>query len=460
MKDWDWDKARHLLARAGFGGNSAEIAAFAKLGAEGAVSALFADPVPALSKPDWLAEAMQMRPRDMRGDPEKRKELQHRSREYVSRLKAAWLTDMVESRSPSQMFSYRMIWFWHGHFATSSRKVKAAPFIYQQLALFYRNGRGNYADLLHGIVRDPAMLRYLDNVQNRRGAPNENLARELMELFSLGSGAYSEEDIRQGARALTGWGVKPWSFRLAPFMHDPGRKTILGQSGHFDGDDFVDLILKQPACATFMVTKLWRYFAESEPSAKLVGSLAESFRAHRYQLEPLLREIFLHPAFYGAAAVGQQIKSPVQLVVGTARLLGMEAKDGVALVRATRLMGQEPYLPPNVKGWPGGRQWINTSTLLVRASFAEMIARGQRSMRSMVRGARSDGDEIDGDAILPGELSAEEAVHGAARLLLAVPLAQPTRRMLCQQYAANRNAAKAKSELIGALLRLPEFQLC
>lgn len=483
--NWNWEHAKHLLNRAGFGGRPQEIERFADAGLEGSLDLLFDFRERALPEPKWLAEYRDFDGRRFRRLSEaERRELRRRSRRHMRELQSGWIEWMIAAPTPADMLWEKMTFFWHGHFATSFRKVKLPPLLYNQLGLFHRNAVGSFAELLHGIIRDPAMLRYLDNTQNRKGRPNENLARELMELFSLGPGHYTEQDIREAARALTGWAHNAARFRFVGRWHDFGEKTFLGRTGRFDGDDIVDIILEQPACAEFMTRKLLRYFGFGNATDDHVQRLARELRDHDYRLEPVLRLMFSWPEFYAAENVGRQIKSPVQLVVGTARVLQAETARPEFYLYMLDLMGQVPFFPPNVKGWPGGRAWIDTSRLLTRYTFAEILTRGEipeeidprvsrnpdlegkgagnRSYRRMMR-QRDLRIHLDATRLLNGEQTPEATVARLEEVLLAADLTAAERNRLEANYRAYRQESseqQALRTLLGDVMTLPAYQVC
>ncbi|MEO8559172.1 MAG: DUF1800 domain-containing protein, partial [Rhodospirillales bacterium] len=250
-----------------------------------------------------------------------------------------------------------------------------APAMLHQNELFRREAAGNFARLLHEIARDPAMLIYLDGATNRRGQPNENFARELLELFTLGEGNYSEQDIKQAARAFTGHSLDRQSgqYRFYPGLHDDGEKYVFGHNGNFDADQIVDMLLQNPRTAEFIVGKLWREFVSPTPDAAEIKRLAASFRAGKYEIKPLLREMFLSAAFRDPKNRGVLFKSPVELIVGTIRLLQIPVENKRKLVAASRTLGQDLFSPPNVKGWPGGEAWISTYTLGLRQQILQRI---------------------------------------------------------------------------------------
>jgi uncharacterized protein (DUF1800 family) len=271
-----------------------------------------------------------------------------------------------------------MTLFWHNHFATSQQKVRLGQLMYRQNALLRRESLGNFAILLHEVAKDPAMLVYLDNAGNRKQAPNENFAREVMELFTLGEGHYAERDVKEAARGFTGWSLdrETGEFTNRRAWHDDGEKVVLGKSGRFDGDDVLDVLLARPETAQFVAAKLWREFVSPTPDVAEVARWGKTFRDERYEVKPLLRTILLSEAFWSPDARGALVKSPVDLVVGTLRTFSIAPFDLRPAVFACAALGQNPFAPPNVKGWPGGDAWITSSTLLGRKQFLERIFRG------------------------------------------------------------------------------------
>ncbi len=393
-KLWDRTKAAHLLNRAGFGGPPEEIDALTQNGMAYAIHRLVdgpATPAPAPA-PEWA------QPRDIAAyreqvriavmaNPEadeaqrrqaRRQIVQAERREQQQNLLDLtdwWLQRMVTASDPLEE---KMTLFWHGHFATSAQKVHDAYLMWRQNQTFREFARGNFCALTKAVSRDPAMLVWLDLQQSRAKHANENFSRELMELFTLGEGNYSEKDVTEGARAFTGYRINPpdETFRLAERDHDAGPKQFLGRTGNFDGDGAIDIILDQPACARFIARKLWTFFASEHPSPALVDALAATLRSNRYEVRPALHQMFTSAEFYAPEVIRSQIKSPVQWMVQTARVFNGELPPPVQVFGALRSMGQMPFVPPSVKGWDGGKAWISTSTLLFRYNFAQAMLRG------------------------------------------------------------------------------------
>lgn len=356
--------ARHLLSRTGFGARLADVERFADLSPDAAVDALFdgVRATPTTAMPDWIDDE----PPSLIARRLNRRELRMRAREMGRELKAWWLGEMLATPSP---LTERMTLFWANHFTSSLRKVPWPPLMARQNQLLRTHALGRFDEMLRAIVRDPAMLIYLDNARSHRDAPNENLARELFELFTLGEGeGYTEDDIKEAARALTGYGVdrRTATFQFVRRRHDDGEKTILGETGRFDGDDLVDLILAQPRTARHIAGLLWSELVSAPPDDRMLERVARALRDADYAIEPALRTILTSDAFLAPAERGRMVRAPVHLVVGTLRGLGVQPPDVAPLVRFCRGLGQDLLDPPNVKGWPGGLRWLRSTTLLLR----------------------------------------------------------------------------------------------
>jgi uncharacterized protein (DUF1800 family) len=374
-----FDDARHLLSRTAFGATPAEIEALSSMDFAAAVGRLLAKfrPQAATAAPAWVSESLSsLRERrqaalasaDKNTEGKPANEVAKLVREEGHELSNWWVEEMLVTDQP---LVEKMTLFWHNHFTSSIQKVRYVPALYRQNALFRREALGNFATLLRAVAHDPAMLIYLDGVRNVAKQPNENFARELLELFTLGEGHYSEADIKNAARAFTGWSIDRDGGQFVDRMqlHDSGEKTFLGQSGHFTGDDILTILLRHPRTAETIVEKLWREFVSFTPDPGEVKRLAGIFRSSNYEMKPVLRALFLSPAFRDAANRGALIKSPIELIVGTVHVFGLPVPDQTPLVRMMAGLGQTPFAPPNVKGWPGGESWITTNTLLLRQQF-------------------------------------------------------------------------------------------
>ncbi|MDB6111116.1 MAG: hypothetical protein JWR69_2866 [Pedosphaera sp.] len=387
-ENWNFTTAAHLLNRAGFGGTPAEIEHSVRLGPERAVSQLVDyekipdhDSNPKWAKPDPTRADRYMEAR--KADPETRRKLQQeeqrKQRQRAVELKFWWLERMAKGPRPLQE---KMTLFWHGHFATSTEKVKDAYLMWLQNDLFRRQATGNWLKLLIAVAKDPAMLVWLDQAQSRKEHPNENFAREVMELFTLGEGRYTEKDVSEAARALTGWNYDRLNQEFAhrPRLHDAGEKTFLGRTGNLSGEDVLAQIVAQPQAARFITAKLWNFFAGEEPSDALVTALADVFRRSDNNFKPLLTTMFLSQEFYVSSVIRNQVKSPVQWLVGSVRVLERELPPPIVCFGLTRNLGQDLFAPPNVKGWDGGMTWITTNNLLARYNEAALLVQGDTSM--------------------------------------------------------------------------------
>jgi len=379
---WDFDAAAHLLVRAGFGGRADEIERLHDLGPGKAISSLVDAQPDFYAPPTWANPQDQDELRNQLRDavtPEQkqsvRKLLNQQFRYEMRDLTRWWITRMAVTRTP---LVEKMTLFWHGHFATSGQKVRPAYEMWLQNETLRQNGLGNFANLTKAISRDPAMMIWLDIVQSKKGRPNENFAREVMELFTLGEGHYSESDVKEAARAFTGYRIDraDQSFRFAPAQFDSGPKTFMGKNGPWNGDQIIDIIVSQPQCARFIAAKIWKFFAYEATDPKLIDGLASEFRNVRYEIRPFMKSIFSAREFYGPEALNSQIKSPVQFVVQALRTMPISLPESSVLEFAFRQMGQVPFYPPNVKGWDGGNSWINTATLTFRYKFARQLVEG------------------------------------------------------------------------------------
>ena len=397
--EWDRDKARHLLERAGFGGPPAEIDYLASLTPQQAVRALVRfnaaenplppfdhsgifeeglDPFPP-SRPATTAlaakqgEALGIKVRSSGNRP-----MQAIVNEFFYWLRASrletdrvaywWANRMLATPYPLQE---KLALLWHGHFATNEDKVRDYRKMLKQLNLFQREGLGNFRSLLLGVAQDPAMLAFLDAGVNVKGSPNENFAREIMELFTMGVGNYSERDIREGARAFTGWNYVGLDFQVDASKHDDGEKAFLGRTGSFDGVDAIDIILDHAATPAFIAAKLYRFFVRDDLTSELQASLGARLRQLDYEIAPFLESLFLSRDFYTAQSIGTRIKSPVELVISTYRKLGLTEVPGAPDFNLlTEALGQRLMHPPTVAGWSYGRSWITPSLLIERGNFA------------------------------------------------------------------------------------------
>jgi len=397
--DWNEARAAHLIARAGFGAPPEEVARLAALTPRQAVDELvdyesirndlkpFDESIiwdPGMDPfPPSRAEAVRIARAHGVGLGEKLlpEGAQRRLQPVVDKFFYGLFANAIETQRLGLWWANRMLatprpleekltLFWHGHFATGENKVRDYRMMLAQNEMLRANASGTFRDLLVGILKDPAMLVYLDNGENIKTHPNENFGRELLELFTMGVGNYTEKDVREAARAFTGWTNDVLRFKFDASQHDAGEKVFLGKTGPFNGEDIIDAILAQPVTAEYIAAKMYRFFVRDDVPASVKTMLGKTYRDSGYHTKPLLKQIFLSRDFYSPPAVGTRIKSPVELVVSTYRKMSLRVVPTIPdFGRMTASLGQSLFDPPNVAGWAGGRTWITPSTLLNRGNL-------------------------------------------------------------------------------------------
>ncbi len=370
-------KNQHLLWRAGFGPMAEDCAKLKKHSQKSLLKAILNSSSHA---PEYLdvadnmfkglmmgiGEVGRMQKKDLSED--EKKQFRKQSQQDIRSLNLAWINEMVNSEA---QLREKMALFWHGHFASRNLNI-----FYQQLLLdiIRKNALGNFSDLLFAVSKSAAMINFLNNNQNRKDHPNENFAREVMELFTMGRGHYTEKDVKEAARAFTGWGADirgEFVFRYA--QHDRGEKSILGQRGAWDGDDVLNILLAQRQTAIFITRKICRFFVNDHPDDAKVDWLANRFYQNHYDIKALMEDIFSSDWFYEEPNIGCRIKSPVELLVGIRRMLPMHIENEESQLIAQKLLGQVLFYPPNVAGWPGGTSWIDSSSLMFRLRIPQII---------------------------------------------------------------------------------------
>ncbi len=464
------DKIAHLLRRFGLGASQAELEFYGSGGLSGAIDKLL--------NFENTDEGFDLPPENLGGKNGQVK---------VKTIPVWWLLRLVVTNRPLQE---KMTLFWHDHFATSAAKVDVGEAMVHQNDAIRSNCVGHFQDLLAAVSKDPAMLYWLDNQFNVKGKPNENFAREVMELFTLGIGHYSEKDIQEAARAFTGWsyGLGPrryqadkparrsvFSFRTE--QHDDGMKTILGNTGKFDGDDVLGILTGNPQTALYLTRKIWEWFAYPNPDAGLIDSVAQKFRSSGLDIKVLLRAIMESPEFYSDKAYRAVIKNPVDFCVSTLRQLGVasqlqeatKAEDDKAIQRATlparalanttKAMGMELFFPPDVAGWDGGSAWISSATMVERIKWADRIfsgstVKGQVSMRYPAESLF--GNDLTPQAVVQRLLSVFDAQLPDSKVSQLVQAAQSTSGGEITARNANEVADTVSRLIFGA----PEFQFC
>jgi len=480
---WNTETAAHLMNRAGFGGSPTDIENLRQMGLGRAVS-WFIDyeripddtPAPDWAHPDPDAIARREAIRNA-ADPETRQMLQQQQNQeqvtQMAELRYWWVRRMALGPRP---FQEKMTLFWHGHFATSFDKVQMPYFLWLQNETLRQNATGNFNQLLIAVAEDPAMLNYLDGARSNKKAPNENFAREVMELFTLGEGHYTEQDIQQAAKAYTGWGIAKdrLHYEYHRFNHDDGPKTIFGQTGNFTGEDVLNMICAKPECAQFISKKLWRFFAQDEPPQPVVDALAAEFRKGQMDLKHLMGVIFRSKEFYAPDVIRSQIKSPVQWLLASMHQLQTPLPTQPMTLVMLRQLGQELFNPPNVKGWDGGIAWITTNNLLDRYNFAAALVEGNRvplpglmgQMKGLLNTIAADGlletSPVDiGPLFTPMDLSNPASFLAALQARFLNADLAPERQGSLSDFLKSRSPLEETDirKAIRLIMCTPEYQL-
>ncbi|MFN4261686.1 MAG: DUF1800 domain-containing protein [Gemmataceae bacterium] len=445
---WDRKWAAHLYRRAAFGATTVDLDKAVQDGFETTLNRVL-DGDPRRAERDRQLRA------SMKGPVTKGNK--------AANLRGWWLYWMMNNAHPLRE---KMTLFWHNHFATSIVKVQSAALMFTQNQTLYDHALGKFQPLLLAMSKDPAMLIWLDSNSNVKGKPNENYAREVMELFSLGVGNYTEKDVQEAARAFTGWHTDNEQFTFAASVHDFSDKTVLGQKGNWDGGDIVRIVLEQPAAARFLVHKLYRYFiSESQtPPDRFLQPLTDSFGQSGYDIAALVRTMLSSRHFFSAYAYRQRIKSPVEFVLGAARDVGQGQVAPGALITPLEEMGQQLFAPPNVKGWNMGRHWLNTATLLARHNFVHGMTVGSPFINYLDEGSRF-AVAVDPAAIVRQAKLKQPAQ--IAELMFDLVLQGDVRPDTRQQVLAFLNEGQPKNDQLDDRIRetfhlimtMPEYQL-
>jgi uncharacterized protein (DUF1800 family) len=537
---WNLDCAKHLLSRTEFSADEKRVQALSQMSMEAAVESILtlAQTAPEPSPPSWVvAPWVNTERRFTDTTPDEFRKMHGSTNGRYARetadLRRWWLQEMVTTQTPLREM---MTLFWHGHYASSIGKVLVSQAMFHQNEKHRQHGVGNFRTLLREMTRDPAMMIYLDLEDSDRTKPNENYARELYELFALGIGNYSQSDIMETAKALSGLvldaptgALKPArvttpdtnrrftrdgiTTRLDPTLHDDGVKTVLGRKGNFGVDEIVDIAVEQKACGDFLSAKLIAYFGAVDKGNALRDRMSTEFRKSGYEIGAMLKVLFTSPEFYSEESRLCLIKSPIVMVVGSARQLSLELEPTPGLFRYLAALGQELFNPPNVKGWPGGESWIGAGTLALRYHFADIVLESKEppGMDSMGRdrgrpvplpkdpverkamldrfsNSRGQGDsnmmeeeseggsgrrgrgpsgppfkvEFSPTRLFNGNLpeSSKEIVDGvAARLLVSSPSGELRTAAVqaADRYAAPEEKVRA---VVRLMLTSPEYQLC
>ncbi len=423
---WTNRTAAHLMRRAGLGGSIKTIARAQTDGLDATLAGLFD-----LEAAKPYDQDMKTSGRLLTGGQESKG------------LAAWWLLRMLQSPCPLQE---KMTLFWHGHFATGADKVGNARAMLRQNELLREHALQKFGPLVTLISRDVAMLVYLDSTENRKTRPNENYARELMELFCLGPGNYTESDIKEIARCFTGWEVRRNAFNFNPYQHDKNTKSFLGTNGDFDGDAAIQVILQQPAASRFIAKKMIRYFVFDDDaiSDELAAPIATVLQESNFDIRKTLATIFRSRIFYSDQAIARKIKSPVELAIGVLRFFDASINMQQLGDRLQRL-GQLPLYPPNVKGWDGGKTWINAATILARGNLVSQMLNSQETHFS-------DGN-LDQWIKKHKDFGVGDSMDWVNEYLFAEPLPPDILAVFQTQFKENPAVA------FSSLAALPAFQL-
>jgi uncharacterized protein (DUF1800 family) len=483
-------KNQHLLWRAGFGPMAEDIGQLASASQKSYLHALTKA---SKGKPEYIDvadnyikglmmgidEVGRMQRKEL--SDEEKKKLRQASRDSIKSLNLTWLNTMVNSEA---QLREKMSLFWHGHFASRNLNI-----LYQQqlLDIIRRNALENFGDLLREVSKSAAMINFLNNNQNRKDHPNENFAREVMELFTMGRGNYTEQDVKEAARAFTGWGATlKGDFVFRRMLHDEDSKEFLGKSGRFDGDDILDMLIDQRATANFITRKIYRYFVNEQVDEEKVKWLANRFYKD-YNIQSLMEDIFSSDWFYDEKNIGARIKSPIELMVGIRRILPMQLENDDVELLVQRLLGQILFYPPNVAGWPGGTNWIDSSSLMFRLRLPQMIHDGeainlspktdddqQMGMKEEFKFGNGKGNQGNANKLMKQPIAAQinwtpfidkfasvpkENLVGEITKTLLQTSGAPSQQLIDGQADKSSREAFIKSVTI-SLMATPEYQLC
>ena len=373
MGKLNFDEARHLAARTGIGAEWETIQRFQNLNRQQAIEFLLKNRNMRTPAPPGMSPWHKMV--SLRGNMRRKKMIKRISRAEGKKLQDWWVKHLTDTPSP---FLERMTLFWHNHFPSSIKKTTQPSMLYQQNLLFRKQAFGNFGQMLHDISRDPAMLLYLDGYMSTKEDPNENFAREVLELFTIGIGHYSENDMREAARAFTGWSIDDRNGRFVNHAdeHDNGVKTFLGKRGNFKGEDIINILLQHPRTAERIAEKMWKEFINiSLPDARVIKQWAQAFRSSNYDISTLIRAVLNSKPFWDKRNRGGLIKSPIELTIGTLRTLPYSLRR-VDLAHNLSIMGQAVFEHASVKGWEGGTDWISTQSILRRNSMMTNLTSG------------------------------------------------------------------------------------
>jgi len=471
-------KLQHLCLRAGFGESISEINRCLNLPLSKKAEQLFQDSSNYTELN--INKELEFTPKKLRSDNPKeltkevKKKLAKQSREDIKDLNIKWIEKMTHDKA---QLREKMTLFWHGHFAC---RTPIAVFAQNQNNTLRKYALGKFGDLLMEISKDPAMLQFLNNQQNKKSNPNENFARELMELFTLGRGNYTEHDIKEAARAFTGWSFnKEGEFIFRRNAHDSDDKTFFGRTGNFTGEDIINIILENKRTAEFITEKIYRHFVNEKLNRDIIEELSKKFYQSQYNIEGLMKNIFLSDWFYDKENIGAKIKSPVEFIVGMNRSFNVEYKNPMPLLALQKVMGQMLFNPPNVAGWSGGKNWIDTSSLMYRLKLPENIFKSSNLEFDYKEDPPEEGEmyaeqskkekkqykimktKTDLSSYIKefSKYNGKGILENLSKYLIQSDLNKETEKII-MSYADNSGKENLIESLTLRLITLPEYQLC
>jgi uncharacterized protein (DUF1800 family) len=455
-------KINHLLWRAGFGPSVQQVQQFTTK--ETALQSLFRDSIN-YSPIDIIPEENHTREDVMNLSKEEMKGMRQETRRQVRDVSETWVKLLFKDENALRE---KMSIFWHGHLAC---RPQAGYHAQQYANVIRKHALGNFGSLLMEVSKSPAMMKYLDTMKNQKGSPNENFARELMELFTLGKGNYSEEDVKNAARAFTGWSITPPDhFIIRSEKHDSGIKEIFGKRGDFSGDDVIQMILEKKQTALHVTSNIYKFFVNEKVNEKRVNDLAISFYESGYNIEKLMKEIFYSEWFYDEENIGVKIKSPIELLAGIVRTFKISANSSRSLQIPLKVMGQELLYPPNVAGWPGGKNWMDGSSLMYRLNLADSMfgknyeVSAKSDVEEMMHKdniIKDSKTEADWNQFIQMFASKpEDKIFESMSLFLIQPTLLKAKQSDIDSFTTKNTKQNYILSLAEQLLLMPEYQMC
>ncbi len=457
---------KHLYWRAGFGFSIKEFKALQKFNIYETVDLLInnAKQYQVLESETTISNLSMAEIKAIKKDKSKLKELRKKSKRLVRKLNTDWVLRMANPNRSALL--ERMSLFWHNHFACES---KTSHLALNQLNTIRQNCLGNFRSFVKAIARDPSMIRYLNNQQNVKGKPNENFARELMELFTIGRGFYTEQDVKEAARAFTGWSsTVKGTFIFRKNQHDFGTKTFMGKTGRFDGDDIIDIILNRKETATFISRKIYKYFVNEEVITSELNEMADILYAADYDLEKLMTHVFKSDWFYAKRNIGTKIKSPIEFMAGLIRSLEITFNNKMGILFMERALGQTLFHPPNVAGWPGGKAWIDNSTLMLRLNLVNLLYQNtvikyeleDEAERQSFKGFKKFNGIVELSRIVDtyNDQNKQEITKGLMDFFLLTNTSNKEKPL--ESSVLTKDNQSIIKEMTFKILSLPEYQLC